>query len=126
MTPTLGFRALPRRRLRLMASDQPSKWSLTSATLWEAGLSNSTRRSMLRSRLRPTTPPLLKPPWVRSDVIRSAIRMVTDHRNTLGSGSEQQHKAIDAALTAAANNTAIAEAALGQIGCHPISHQNGH
>ena len=48
------------------------------------------------------------------DGIRSAIKMVTDLRNTLGSGSEQQHKAIDAALTAAANNTAIAEAALGQ------------
>jgi hypothetical protein len=47
------------------------------------------------------------------DGIRSAISTIKDIRG-LGGGSEQQQKAIDTALATATNNTAIAEAALGQ------------
>jgi hypothetical protein len=47
------------------------------------------------------------------DGLRSAISTIKDIRG-LGGGTEQQQKAIDAALTTAASNTAIAEATLGQ------------
>jgi hypothetical protein len=45
------------------------------------------------------------------DSIRTALSIAKDVRS-LGVGSEQQQKAIDSALTAAASNTAIAEAEL--------------
>ena len=51
---------------------------------------------------------------VAFDSIRSAIDTLKIVRG-LGGGSEDQKKVIDAALTTATSNTAIAEAALGQV-----------
>ena len=45
------------------------------------------------------------------DSVRSAIGMIRDVRS-LGGGTEQEQKAIDAALTVASSTTAIAEAEL--------------
>jgi hypothetical protein len=44
---------------------------------------------------------------------RSAFGMIKDYRSD-GGGTEKQEKAIDAALTVASTNTAIAEATLGR------------
>jgi hypothetical protein len=47
------------------------------------------------------------------DTLRSAISMLRDLRST-GGGSKKEQEAIDAALTIASSNTAIAEAQLAQ------------